>query len=276
MQYALQVFHDDDHEEFRVIDRNGEPWFVLADVCRSLEIGNPSDAARRLDDDEKDTLDNIEGIKSGISPRMQFATIINESGLYSLILTSRKPAAKRFKKWVTAEVLPAIRKTGSYRASPQPSVPAFIRRFNMNWDRVDPGYFSVISELTVRVWGRLEAAGYVMPDKALDGKELRPDVSVGRTFSDWLKKKHPTLDVGFTYYSHLTPETEVEAKQYPNSMMPLFLEFVDQVWIPEYAEAYFKKRAPSALPYLPRLLPSHEKPKTGMIRQPTRKKFGKR
>lgn len=98
---------------------DGEPWFVLADVCKVLEIGNPSDAARRLDEDEKDALDIIDPIG-----RPQTATIINESGLYSLILTSRKPEAKAFKKWVTAEVLPTIRKTGSYSLQPaQPALP---------------------------------------------------------------------------------------------------------------------------------------------------------
>lgn len=95
----------------RVVERVGEPWFVLADVCRVLEIGNPSQAATRLDDDEKATLTNNEG-QAGQGAQ-QF-TVINESGLYSLILTSRKPAAKRFKKWVTADVLPTIRKTGGY------------------------------------------------------------------------------------------------------------------------------------------------------------------
>lgn len=98
----------------RVATRDGEPWFVLTDVCKVLEIGNPSDAARRLDEDEKDTLDNIESIKSCIDARAQSAVIVNESGLYSLILTSRKPEAKRFKKWVTRDVLPAIRKDGGY------------------------------------------------------------------------------------------------------------------------------------------------------------------
>lgn len=96
----------------RVIDRDGEPWFVLADVCRILEVGNPSMAAARLDDDEK-------GISSIETPYgSQEMLTLNESGLYSLVLTSRKPAAKRFKKWVTAEVLPAIRKTGAYGAAP--------------------------------------------------------------------------------------------------------------------------------------------------------------
>ena len=99
--------------EFRVITRDGDPWFVLADVCAVLEIGNPRDAASRLDEDEKDGV----GIADAIG-REQQTTIVNESGLYALILTSRKPAAKRFRKWVTAEVLPAIRKTGRYEAAP--------------------------------------------------------------------------------------------------------------------------------------------------------------
>lgn len=89
-------------------DAQGEPWFVAADVCAVLEIGNTSMALGRLDDDEK-------GISSTdtLGGTQQVATV-NESGLYSLILGSRKPEAKRFKKWVTGDVLPSIRKTGSY------------------------------------------------------------------------------------------------------------------------------------------------------------------
>lgn len=97
-------------QSVRIIERWNEPWFVLADVCRVLEIANSRDAAARLDDDEK-------GVVTTDTPGgPQDVTIINESGLYSLILTSRKPSAKRFKKWVTAEVLPSIRKTGAYGA----------------------------------------------------------------------------------------------------------------------------------------------------------------
>lgn len=114
----------------RIIDRDGEPWFVLADVCRALEHSDPHRAADRLDDDEKikvdlDTLQPIENIArtsvTGSKINALEAWAINESGLYSLILTSRKPAAKRFKKWVTAEVLPTIRKTGSY-GTPAPAI----------------------------------------------------------------------------------------------------------------------------------------------------------
>ena len=98
----------------RVILRDGEPWFVAADIVAALGLGNVTDAMRRLDDDERG-VDSIEGIHAGAgNPSIN---IINESGLYSLILGSRKPEAKRLKKWVTGKVLPAIRKTGNYSAA---------------------------------------------------------------------------------------------------------------------------------------------------------------
>lgn len=101
----------------RCIMRDGEPWFVAADVCDALTLS--TEATRRLDEDEK-------GLHITQTPGGdQEMTIINESGLYSLILTSRKPEAKKFKKWVTGEVLPAIRKTGRYVAPcAQPEPPA--------------------------------------------------------------------------------------------------------------------------------------------------------
>lgn len=91
---------------------SGEPWFVLSDVCQVLDISNPRDAASRLDPDERDGV----GITDAIG-RTQQTTVINESGLYSLIMTSRKAEAKQFKRWVTGEVLPAIRRTGGYIAA---------------------------------------------------------------------------------------------------------------------------------------------------------------
>ena len=98
-----------DSKTIRVVTgENNEPWFVAADVCEALSIANNRDAVTRLDDDER-------GVATTDTPSgQQEMTIINESGLYSLILTSRKPEAKKFKKWVTSEVLPSIRKTGSY------------------------------------------------------------------------------------------------------------------------------------------------------------------
>ena len=87
---------------------NNEPWFVAKDVCDILEIGNPSQALTSLENYEKNTIILNEGIGN---PNK---AIINESGFYALVLSSRKPIAKPFRLWVTSEVLPTIRKTGGY------------------------------------------------------------------------------------------------------------------------------------------------------------------
>lgn len=103
----IQVFDFEDNA-VRVIEIDGEPWFVAADVARILEYRDAFNATRILDDDEKDT--HLMSTPSG----NQEMSVINESGLYHLIILSRKPEAKKFRKWVTAEVLPSIRKTGMY------------------------------------------------------------------------------------------------------------------------------------------------------------------
>lgn len=92
----------------RVITQDAQPWFVLSDVCDVLDLGSPHKTAERLDEDEKGRTT----IPTPGGP--QEMSMISESGLYNLIFTSRKPEAKRFRKWVTGEVLPAIRKTGGY------------------------------------------------------------------------------------------------------------------------------------------------------------------
>jgi anti-repressor protein len=102
----------------RTVTIEGEPWFVAKDVCDVLEIRNPSSTLGLLDDDEKMTLHSMES-HSGQRGGAQFQTVVSESGLYSLILRSRKPEAKRFKRWITREVIPALRKTGTYQLIPQ-------------------------------------------------------------------------------------------------------------------------------------------------------------
>lgn len=106
---ALQIFNNPDFGEIRVIEIEGEPWFVAVDVCRALDIQNHRDALTRLDDDEKSGV-----VLTDPHGRPQETSCVNEPGLYSLVLGSRKPEAKAFKRWITHEVLPAIRKTGSY------------------------------------------------------------------------------------------------------------------------------------------------------------------
>lgn len=106
----VTIFRKNEFGAVRAVTLDGEPWFVAADVCRALGLGNSSDVIKRLDEDER-TLVSIEGASNGLP-----VNAVNEPGLYALILGSRKPEAKAFKRWITHEVIPEIRKTGGYIA----------------------------------------------------------------------------------------------------------------------------------------------------------------
>lgn len=105
MENKLMLFENEAFGKVRTLNLNGEPWFVAADVCSVLDLSNPTIAVSRLDEDER--------AKFNLG-RQGDATIVNEPGLYTLVLGSRKPEAKAFKRWITHEVIPAIRKYGGY------------------------------------------------------------------------------------------------------------------------------------------------------------------
>ena len=110
----LQIFKSEEFGEIRVVEKEGQPWFVASDICKVLDVQNATQALYRLDDDER-SMFNI--------GRQGEANIVNEYGLYNLILASRKPEAKKFKRWVTHEVLPSIRKNGGYIANQENLTP---------------------------------------------------------------------------------------------------------------------------------------------------------
>lgn len=114
---AVKVFENAGHS-LRVVEINNEPWFVAADVCRALDVGNPSLAVNGRPDRQGDGLDDDErGVAAVNTPSgEQKMLVVSESGLYSLVFKSRKLEAKAFRRWVTRDVLPAIRKTGKYEA----------------------------------------------------------------------------------------------------------------------------------------------------------------
>ena len=105
MENKLMIFENEAFGKMRTLNLNGEPWFVAVDVCSVLDLSNPTIAVSRLDEDER--------AKFNLG-RQGDATIVNEPGLYTLVLGSRKPEAKAFKRWITHEVIPAIRKHGVY------------------------------------------------------------------------------------------------------------------------------------------------------------------
>lgn len=104
MKYEIEHF-EFEQNRVRSVLKDGEPWFVLSDICKALDLTTPARVAQRLDEDERSVY-NL--------GRQGEAIIINESGLYAVILRSNKPEARKFRKWITWEVLPSLRKTGSY------------------------------------------------------------------------------------------------------------------------------------------------------------------
>lgn len=123
----MQVFQNERFGAVRTVIREGQPWFVAADVCRVLEIDRTQ--TRRLDEDEK-------GVYSIQTPGgKQEVTTVNEPGLYSLVLGSRKPEAKAFKRWITHEVVPTIRKTGAYGLALPQDYPSALRALADSYER---------------------------------------------------------------------------------------------------------------------------------------------
>ncbi len=103
----VTIFQNEKFGEIRTVVINEEPWFVAADVCKILDISNPTDALNK-------GLEDFEKVRLNLGLRGGETNIINESGFYTLVLRSRKLIAKPFRIWVTSEVLPTIRKTGGY------------------------------------------------------------------------------------------------------------------------------------------------------------------
>lgn len=170
----------------RTVQIDGEPWFVAKDVCDVLGLDNATNAVRRLDEDEKGLreIKTLGGIQS--------ANVISESGLYALVMTSNKPSAKAFRKWITATVLPTIRKTGSYIAGEEVL------------DRNAPDYLDRLKDLMLEAQERKLAAAEAIIQaqapkvealerlSASEGSVLLSDAArclgmAERTFMKWLR-----------------------------------------------------------------------------------------
>lgn len=119
----LQVFNNAMFGNVRIILQDNEPWFVAKDVCECLEINNSRQALSRLDADEKADVILNDGSQN------RNMNTVNEYGLYSLVLSSRKPEAKEFKRWITHDVLPALRRTGNYSMNIPQTLPEALRAY---------------------------------------------------------------------------------------------------------------------------------------------------
>lgn len=130
MKSELKIFENEKFGKVRSTMIGAEPWFVATDVCRALSIANSRGAVNRLEADEKADV----GLTDGSQKRHM--TAVNEAGLYSLILSSRKPEAKDFRRWITHEVLPTIRKTGGYVNNEDQFVDTYLSHLDPNSKRL--------------------------------------------------------------------------------------------------------------------------------------------
>lgn len=181
---TLQLFNYSG-QEVRTFILDDEPHFAAPDVCRILEVSNPSQAMTRLDEDERTLISN-EG---------RDLNVVTESGLYSLILGSRKAEAKAFKRWITHEVLPAIRKTGSYTAMPQTYSEA-LRELAANVEAKELAEARAKElEVPAKAWGVMVAAGgdYAV-DEAAKILSRDSDIEIGRN-----RLFQFMADLGWTY-----------------------------------------------------------------------------
>lgn len=200
MNTQLQVFQNDDFGSVRTAMIDNEPWFVGRDVAQALEYVKPYNAiSKHVDDEDKKVLMPQNGVLEKIPPKG--ITIINESGLYSLILSSKLPTAKRFKRWVTSEVLPAIRRSGVYSLG-KPS-----RELTTD-DYMEAARLIVKcqhSKLKL-VCDLLKSGGFEIPkvqEYITAGNQV---ITIPRSVADWLEGKsaedvigHPTAEIYDAY-----------------------------------------------------------------------------
>lgn len=253
----LQIFKYQSEEEqlfneIRTIEQeDGSVLFGATDVAKMLGYSNPHDAigkhCRYL---AKYDLPHPQSpgktIKVGFIP---------EGDVYRLIVRSKLPSAEKFEKWLFDEVVPSIRKRGYYGKIDRTALPNFIERYKENYHKLPRDYFSVISEMYARLYMELEKVGYIIPDKGEHGKQMMPDISVGRGFASFLKRhKSEFYDTAKTYIHTFPDGREVEANMYHIDALPMFIRYINEDWIPNRATEYFKKRDPLALDYLPKLL----------------------
>lgn len=219
--------------ELRTLIINEEVWFVAKDVCGILGT-DVRDITKILDEDERgvDTIHTLGG--------MQKMVIISESGLYGLVLKSRKGNAKPFQRWVRKEVLPNIRKKGFYGiqdANKFPELWKHSQRVELNIGKIPYTHFSMLGEMELRILKTLKVRGFDLIPNSL------PDGSLGKGFCKYLKEEIGIDTNVFNTYTHEYPDgRKVEAKLYPNELYHYLQNFINEIWINGNGAKYFKEQ----------------------------------
>lgn len=256
MQFQIFKYQGEEEERFneiRTVEQdNGSILFCASDVAKMLGYENPNGAILthcRSSNIVKCYIPHSNRV-GGVN--MNF---IPEGDVYRLIVRSKLPSAEKFEEWLFDEVVPSIRKKGYYGKIDRSALPNFIERYKHNYHKLPKDYFSVISEMYARLYMELEKVGYSVPDKGEHGKYMMPDISVGKGFAKFLKLHRSEFYDTHRTYRHSFPDgREVDANMYHIDVLPMFIRYINEDWIPNNAVKYFKDRDPLALDYLPKVL----------------------
>jgi prophage antirepressor-like protein len=257
----------------RTVIIDGEIWFVAKDICDILELSNPTEALRTLSDKMKMTLVGKESLlRITEDPNVTQISLISEPGMYKLVFKSRKPEAEKFSDWVVTEVLPSIRKTGSYGVTSQLS--PMMLRFSLNSKQNSTlGFWSMLNKMVELFALPLEHNGFELPDKII------PDISTGILFNKFLREKGYDPEKICKTYTHIYPDgRKIEGvRQYPDSLYPLFTQWFQHEWLQKHCAKYIIKRTDeSVLPFLKTTFPNLLEYKKPAVKKKLGKKLTKK
>jgi prophage antirepressor-like protein len=215
----------------RVVMKEGEPWLVAKDLCEVLGISKYRDALSRLDDDEK-------SVASFPTPGgVQKLSVVSESGMYALVLTSRKPEAKAFRKWITSNVLPEIRRTGSYSAEKSLPSNVYFQRLRHHRDhQIEDDKWCVFKEGS-------DVLLHIEQDLGLEVDQFDLcDGSIGYHWSKYRKGKEWANETGKYLHIFRDRRGKQKANAYLLSELPYFRKWLKEIYIVEHLPSYLKNK----------------------------------
>ncbi len=262
--------------KIRTVIIDSDVWFVASDICQVLDISNSRDAVSTLSEFMKKTFNRSDFSTVGLTDtaqNVQFITFISEAGMYKLTFKSRKPEAEKFSDWIVSEVIPTIRKTGSYGKTPNQLSP-MMARYQLNAQvNSKLGYWSMLNKMNELFAIPLEIFGYTLPNTIV------PDISTGKLFCNHLRSFGVDPESIVQKYTHTYSDgRKIDGvNQYPDQYYPVFTKWLQDVWIAQRVTEYLCTRAgveclpplytafPNQIKYIPKKYLEVFNPKTKVL-----------
>jgi prophage antirepressor-like protein len=210
MENMIKIFENEEFGQVRTVIRNGEPWWILKDICRVLEMKSNSagEVVKRLDKDEYDSI----GLTDSLG-RKQKTYVVNESGLYSILVRSDKPKAQPFRKWITSEVLPTIRRTGGYVANEDMFIENYLPFLDEPYKNLFRLQMTIINQLNDRIRhdeplvefaNQVTDTANLIDMNAMAKLARAENIPIGRNrLFGWLKSKGVLMDNNLPYQTFI-------------------------------------------------------------------------